>query len=381
MFTKISVLLVILILSLAFLACAPSTAPSAQPISPQTKVEEPKQPVSSQPQLVAVDATWQKVVDAALKEGKLTIYSYNFTSDVGVAVSQGFKNKYGIPVDIITGRGSEIAERIRTEQRIGSVVADIMDANSLQISNLKDAGLTLSSNEIPVLQEKDAWQVNPTVDSQGHILMNNLSYYDAWINTRLIKAGEEPKSLKELAQPKWKGKIIMHDPVFSSAVYEVFIRLLRRNFIDLETLRALGKNVDNFAINAPSAAADVAKGTYAIQPAMSVSTYTPFMVEGAPVRAIPLEEGTVTSDLSNAAIKGSPHPNAAKLFNNWLLSQEGQMVYLKVLGGTSARKDVQDFRLPPARTNPIKLVTPTEEDIAESTRLFRERFLVKLWKE
>ena len=375
-----SVLLVILLLGFSFLACATPSAPSAQPISPQTKVEETKKPIS-QPKPVALDATWQKVVEAAQKEGKLTIYSYNFTSDVGVAVSKGFNNKYGIPVDIITGRGSEIAERIRTEQRIGSAVADLMDANSLQISNLKDAGLTVSSKEIPVLQEKDAWQVNPTVDSQGHILMNNLSYYDAWINTRLVKPNEEPRSLREMAQPKWKGKLIMHDPVFSSAVYEVFIRLLRRNFIDLETLRALGKNVDNFAINAPSAAADVAKGTYAIQPAMSVSTYTPFMVEGAPVKAIPLEEGTVISDLSIAAIKGSPHPNAAKLFNNWLLSQEGQTIYLKVLGGTSARKDVQDFRLPPARTNPIRLIGPTEEDLAESTRLFKERFLVKLWKE
>ena len=370
----------ILISGLAFLACAPSTAPSAQPIGPQTKVDETKQP-ALQPQAVAVDTAWQKVTDAAQKEGKLTIYSYNFTSDVGVAVSQGFKNKYGIPVDIITGRGSEIAERIRTEQRIGSVVADLMDANSLQISNLKDAGLTVSSREIPVLQEKDAWQVSPMIDSQGHILINSTFYYDAWINTRLIKANEEPKSLRELAQPKWKGKIIMHDPVFSSAVYQTFIPLLRRNLIDLETLRALGKNVDNFAINAPSAAADVAKGTYSIQPAMNVSTYTPFMVEGAPVKAIPMEEGTVASDLSIAAIKGSPHPNAAKLFNNWLLSQVGQTVYLKVLGSTSARKDVQDFRLQPARTNPVRLVGPTEEDIAESTRLFKERFLVKLWKE
>ncbi|MDO8637442.1 MAG: extracellular solute-binding protein [Dehalococcoidia bacterium] len=373
--------LITLLFSASVMACATPISPGTP--TPPTPLKPAEQPTArSSSQSTAADLAWQKVLNSAKQEGKVTAYSYSMVGDVGLAVSRAFSQKYGIAVDIITGRGAEMAERIRTEQVRKDVTADLMDANPTQLLNIKQAGGSVSSSDIPVLQDKLVWQVDPLIsDSEGHILVHTFLNYSSFINTKLVPLAEEPTSLAELVQPKWKGKMITLDPTLSSGQYIFFGPLLRLKLIDQETVRAIGRNDVKFAVNSQEAATSLARGSYSLLISTAEIAFAPMMKEGAPIKEIALKEGTVASGNAIAAIKGGPHPNAAKVFLNWLLSQEGQTVFLKAQSLSGPRNEVPDFRPPPAQIKPYRLVVLTAQDEAENARLFREQFLTKLWKE
>ena len=354
-------------------ACTPTAAPLPAPRPATADLTPPTASVSPD------ESAWTKVERAAKQEGKLTIYSFNFIGDIGAVLSQSFQQKYGIRMDIITGSGAQIGERIKTEQRMGQVEADVMDTNAIQVSNVKKSGGTVETREIPALQEKNAWLMDPILDSVGHTIGYTVSYFTPFVNTNRVKEGEDPKSLEELTQPKWKGKIVMTDPAVDSSTYTYFIPLLRRKMTDLETVRAVGMNDVKFVINHPEVVRVLSGGEYAINVSNSVSVYAPALVGGAPIRAVALAGSTQSRGLAMAAIKGGPHPNAAKLFINWILSKDGQSIAIKALGVTSVRKDVPDFTPNQARIQPAQIFVPTEEEIEESSRLFLDKYLAKLW--
>ena len=377
-----TIVIITVLFSASVMACAPAASPGT-PTAP-TPLMPSEQPIatSSSSQPTAADLAWQMVVNSIRQEGKVTIYSYSMTGDVGLAVSQAFSKKYGISLDIITGRGSQMAERIKTEQLTKSMTADLMDANPTQLMYIKELGSTLSARDLPEIQDKNAWQVDPFVaDKDGHILVHSLLTHTVFVNTKLVPATEEPKTIAELGGPKWKGKLIAMDPTFSSGTYILLGTLLRLKYIDEATVRAIGRNDLKLAVNAQTSAAEVARGERALELGNAIISYAPMMNEGAPVKAIAMQEGTIASGNAIAVIKNGPHPNAAKVFLNWLLSQEGQTVFIKALALSSPRKDVTDFRPAAAQIKPYRLIALTEEDEKENARLFREQLLVKLWKE
>src|ERR1700744_3023096 len=71
------------------------------------------------------DDSWPAVVDAAKKEGKLVIYDMALGAPYFTAVLKSFEAKYGIPVESLDLRASELAERIRTEQAAGRYLGDV----------------------------------------------------------------------------------------------------------------------------------------------------------------------------------------------------------------------------------------------------------------
>lgn len=363
-------------------ACAPPSAPSpAPPAPPPAAQPAAPAPVAQAPR--PEDDAWAKVISAAKREGKLNAYSFNMTGDVGLAVVRAFEEKYRIKVEIITGGGAALAQRITTEKRMGTMVADVMDANTFQISNIKDAGATVSSDDIPVLRERGAWQFDPWAnDPQRHMFIHTITLYLNTINTDLVKPADEPKSLKELASPKWKGKMTAFDPRQNSSLSTVFPTLLNRKVIDEATVKAIGLNDVNFYPTADEPARGIIQGKHPLYLAGSTAHMGTFIVSAGrtlPVKALDSGEGVIAANRSIGAVKDGPHPNAARLFINWVLSQEGQMVLVKAQGAVPVRKDVPDFTPSSLRVSPARLVVPTIEEEKENTRLFRDGWLAKLW--
>lgn len=366
--------LVLVALPFLLLACAPAAAPAPAP-APQPPA--PKAPVS----LSAEEAAWQKVVEGAKQEGKIALYSFSLTGDAGIATSRAFEEAYGIKVDLITGRGAEFLERIRTEQRVKQVVADFMEASSTHTLNLKSAGGTVSSKDLPALREKDVWRVDPlAADSEGHLLVQRSMYLSPWVNSNLVKPAQEPKSYRDLGKLEWKGKIMFSDPSVSTGAYNVFLPLMDRGYLDMEFVRSLKGQDLKFVPGTRDIARALAKGEVLFGlPISDVDAY-PFVNEGAPIKAIALEEGTIINLSAMVAVKGAPHPNATKLFMNWLLGPEGQKVYSKALNLSSVRKDGGDFRHPDAAVVAKRLLPTTEEDAQKQAKAFRDKTLVELWR-
>ncbi|MDO8636452.1 MAG: extracellular solute-binding protein, partial [Dehalococcoidia bacterium] len=81
----------------------------------------------------------------------------------------------------------------------------------------------------------------------------------------------------------------------------------------------------------------------------------PIIAEGGPLKVLTPEDGNSAGLGAVVAMKGAPHPNAARVFVNWLLSQEGQRSYAEAASVTSIRNDVPDFTNPSARVVPKKI--------------------------
>lgn len=373
---------IILVVGILSLSCTPATTPSPATAPLPTKVTSPAGGLASNLQSpTSQDPAWQKVLEAAQKEGKVTLYSFSMIGDAGIAISKAFENSHGIKVDIVTGRGAEFIERIRTEQRLKQVTADIMDGSSTHTFNLKAAGGTVSTLDIPVLQEKDVWRIPPlAADAEGHLLVQRSHNISAWVNTNLVKPGQEPKSYRDLAKPEWKGKILVSDPAVSTSAYIIFWPLVERGYLDMEFVRSL-KNQDlRFVAVGNEIVRSLSKGEMPFGLGSSDTEAAPFLAEGAPFKAIALEEGTIANVNPGVVVKGAPHPNTAKVFMNWILGVEGQTVYNKALGLASIRKDAPDFRHPNSVVNPKRLIIVTDEDIQRQAKAFRDKVLVDMWR-
>ncbi len=369
-----------LLLTPLLVSCRVTNVPNA----PSTNISPPASAPAVQVATVEIsptEAAWSKVVEAAKKEGKVNVYSYNMTGDVGVAVAKAFKEKYGIDVEILTGMATALNERILTEQRMKTVVADIQDSNSSNTGNIKDAGATVGSPDLPSLRQSGGWRVDPWAsDPEKHIIIHTVAYFTSFINTDVVKASDEPKSFRELTQSKWRGKVTQTDPRVVSSSGNFFTTLLQRKLMDQETIKAIGTNV-NYVSTDQESRTSLIQGRYSLILMVSPGSFATTLKEGIalPVKPVALEEGTMVTNRAMAAIKGSPHPNAAKLLMNWLLSQEGQTVFLKAVGLPPVRSDVPDFTPPTMRFTPVKIIAPTLEEEKENLRMFKENFLAKLW--
>ena len=368
------------LLGLLLAACAPQSSPN--PSTPAASKPVTATPDSNFPPPTSQDAAWDKVIEAAKKEGKVTVYSYNMTGDVGLAVSDAFGKKYGIKLEIITGGGAALAERINTEKRVGAVVADIMDANTFQIAYIKEIGATATSEDIPAIKEAGIWQIEPwTNDPLKHVLVHSLIYRANLINTNQVKSTDEPKSLKELTQAKWKGRMVQNTPRISSGPSIFFGTMIQRKLTDSDTVRDIGKGSE-FTSTDDEGAKLLIQGRYALWPGIGGRVVSPFLVQepNLPIKFVAIEEGTVASGNAMAAINNGPHPNAARLLINWLLTPEGQTVFNKPQGIVPIRKDVPDFTPPALRFTPTRIMIPTIDEERENTLLFRESWLPKLWE-
>ncbi|MBF8304732.1 MAG: Ferric transporter ATP-binding subunit, partial [Dehalococcoidia bacterium] len=284
---KIVNLLIVLVVSTVMIitGCTPNAGAPLSPAPAATQALPAVSP-STAPVVSKETSNWDKVVDAAKKEGEVTIYSFNYTGDIGAALARAFKNRYGITLNIITGRGAEFAERIKTEKRVGQIVGDITEGSITNILTLKDSGMTIPLSDLPIFQDGSEWQVDPrTNDADANVLATFQIVYSPWINTRLLTPQQVPTSFKDLLKPEWKGKIIGHDPIVSSAAYNYFVPLTNAGVLDWDYVKALGRQQLNLVVGGPQAAQSLARGEYPIILMNTDTNGARFVSEGAPIKA------------------------------------------------------------------------------------------------
>jgi iron(III) transport system substrate-binding protein len=188
-----------------------------------------------------------------------------------------------------------------------------------------------------------------------------------WYNTTLVNA-EEINSWESLLDPKWKGKMVILDPRSPGSGESNWAFLLRiKGEPFLAKLAAQEMTVGR---NLRQLGEAVARGKSAISIGVSYYTYSPFIKAGLPVKSISnIKEGYYAGTGSGnlAVLKNAPHPNAAKVFVNWLLSRDGQTAFTKALGQPTRRLDVdtkwtKDFGHPSAKD----VLTPERFDQLEN---------------
>jgi len=355
----------------------------APPQAPNTQVTQilATEKTAIQPGLTTEEAAWQKVLSDAKKEGNVTIYSYNWVGDAGLTVKKSFENRFGIKLEILTGRGAEFQERVKTERRMNQILGDITEGSIGHTQSMKTDGLLVSvAADLPVFRERNVWLVDPAyMDPVDKINLGWRETIDSpWINTNLVKPGEEPRSWKDLLDPKWKGKMGLRDPKLSAAISSEFVAMLDKKIWDEEFMKSLHRQELKYIISTMDEARLLGSGQIHLSAVFAGATGGPFAEQGAPIRAISIDHGDSVSLGGVGVIGKGPHPNATRVLLNWMLSKEGQIELGEVMRNLMLRKDVPDYRPMAAQTQMINPIIITPAYLDEGTKRYQEKWYDKV---
>lgn len=347
------VVLVALLITLA--GCTPKAIPvSGQ--APTTPMLTPVVPTISATPTSAQDEAWAKVVQEAKKEGHLTLYpSAYFTGDKGQIVAKAFHDRYGFKPEFLIITGPQTVEKVRVEARMNQRIGDIVASGESTTSTLSQAGLTANVwQELPELRDKSVFKSDPIFNPNGDLISFSLKVNGPTINTNLVKLQDEPRSYFDLLEPKWKGKVILEDPrTGGGAGFTWFSALLYYKVLDADYYRRFAKQEPiMWGSGFAEMFSMVARGEAWLSPHAADTTVGYMIVEGAPLKILGMKEGNIATSDVMTMVKGATHPNAAKLFMNWILSREGQQVYARAGSLEPMRKDVTGFLDPRVKMQP-----------------------------
>lgn len=371
----IAITVVLLVVSVS---CAPrpSLPPPSSPAPTGTVPSAPRGATTPVP--TAEDANWAKVVAEAKKEGKATLYTFNFSGDVQGVVAKAFEEKYGIKLEFVTGIGAVLLERMKAEKAARKFIADLYTTAPSWVATAKSEGVTQAIGDLPVLKEKDVWGMPPRLDPEGHILAFGVSRSPPYVNTNLVKPGDEPRSYQDFLDPKWKGKIILSDPATDPLPIALYLLGKRHGFMDENYARRLGQQDLRMAPSIRDADNILLRGEAPLRWLGTMTTLNVFIKEGAPIKPVPMAEGTrIAASPALGLVAEAPHPNAGRVFINWLLSAEGQTIFHRFLASDPVRSDVGDFGPPAGRITATKYLAVDLALELETVKTQRERLFQK----
>jgi len=267
----------------------------------------------------AEDGSWDKVVEAAKKEGKVVVYNMALGAPYFMAVLKSFEAKYGIPVESLDLRASELSERIRTEQAAGRFLGDAEMVTTTMIEEqLKNGDFVQKLPPIP-----NAAHLRPPFKANEYSVPAFMQPMGILINTRLVKEQDIPTSWNDLNDPKWKGKILSDDMRPLGSGNTMFAILEKTMGADFNQKLAEQKPV--FSRDMRNDARRVARGEYAIY-VPQIFAFTSDL-KGLPVKVVIPKEGAPFAEMDLAVLRNAPHPNAARLFIDHFLGVESQLLY------------------------------------------------------
>jgi iron(III) transport system substrate-binding protein len=289
----------------------------------------------------AVAQEMKAIEEGAKKEGKLNLYG-SMREDEAADAFKAFNQKYPfVKVDYFRGSETKLLARILTEAKAGAHNFDLLITTAaVQLKDLK-MGLNWvppsAGGFRPELKDKDG------IAHPIYINTNVIQY-----NTKLVPKADAPKGYQDLANPKWKGKLCLED-----SDEEWFMGVME--FMGKEKALSLFKRI---AANQPAvrnghgllsdlvAAGEcyIAINNYGNQVARAQK-------KGAPTDFVAIEP-VVTIIAPGVISNKAPHPNAAKLYLNWITTKEGQEAIGR-WGRIPVRVDVDPD--PPRLTKGLKL--------------------------
>ncbi len=301
--------------------------------------------------------SWEETLAAARKEGKVVVAGPP-SQELRQAMPAAFRARYGIGIDYLGGRSAETAVRMRAERQAGIHSVDAIlagnDSMALIFHREKMIMPLKPALVLPEVLDGSKWKKGKLWfgDPEGQYVLRLANSVTTMfhINTDAVKPGDL-RSTKDLLDPKWKGRIALQDPTISGSGSNQAAHLYFQHGADFVKRLYLDQK-PMISRDTRQLTDGLARGVYPITLGAEDAEVEKLRAEGMPLALLD-NLSDLYSEVSAgfgqvAMIAEPPHPNAAKVFVNWLASKEGSEVYAHAMGVVPTRNDIDESFLPPA---------------------------------
>jgi iron(III) transport system substrate-binding protein len=269
-----------------------------------------------------------KLEAGAAKEGSVQISTVGTQSE---PLFKRLREKYpAVKFEIYRSPTTDATRQIMEEYKAGRYVVDVMDVTTGGLQVMRDAGI-LQPYQTPemVAYPKEA------IEAKKYWVFDYQAYHGFGFNTKLLSPADAPKTFDDLLDPRWKGKMALSDNGGRLADWIGVLSVTR----GLDFVRSLGKqDFTVYNVSGRALANLVVSGEAAMSPTITNSHVKNSVAQGATVQWRAL--GPVLANVNALALAAkAPHPNAAMLYIDFILSKEGQDIRTKI-GDDSARLDL-----------------------------------------
>jgi len=261
----------------------------------------------------------QRVLEGARKEGTVALYTSLNLKD-SVPITEAFEKKYGVKVSLWRASSEKVVQRALTEARAGRFTPDVFETNGPEMDifyreKLLDEFYSPAFRDLPPA----------AFPKHRHWVADRFNFFVLGYNTNLVKPGEVPNSYADLLQPRWKGKVGLEASDvdwFGSVVKGMGEKE------GLAYFRKLADSKPQLRTGHTLIAELLASGEIPLAASVYNHNVERLVEKGAPVRWKPLAP-TFGRPNGIGVAKHAPHPHAALLFTDFMLSREGQELIKK----------------------------------------------------
>ncbi len=336
---------------------------------------------------IVAAADWEQVLAAAKKEGSVAVLG-PVGGDRSDVLQGPFEKKYGIKVEYRGDSGRTVGPKLTAERKAGKFLWDLFIGGPTTALTVLVPGGMLDPLEpaliLPEVKDPKQWRgggIEYVDAGKRFLVMTPSQRATLYVNPNIVKP-ESITSYKDLLNPKYKGKIVMDDPTKSGPGQATFSFFYLHPDLGPKFIRELAKQ-EPLALRDYNQEMDgIAKGKFLVLIGVSDVIAEERMRAGVPIVFLDPRKIKEHSDVSPASgglgmLNRAPHPNAAKVYLNWLLSKEGQTAFARETGYISARLDVPTDHSPWRVPIPKSITTYYQADIDaidDMLAVFKEAF-------
>jgi iron(III) transport system substrate-binding protein len=308
---------------------------------------------------------WNAVQAAARQEGTVVVLGPP-TQELRRRLPEAFQQRFGIPVEYTGQASGDFSARLASERSAGIYSADVVISGSNSMyevlagrGQIENGVMGMLAPLRPVLLLPEV--LDTSKYRMGKLIfmdpadkyvyrMNNTTNRTITLNTDIVRPSDI-QSWYDVLKPEYRGRIVTYDPTIPGAGTNQASELYQK--LGADFIRRLYVDQQPFVSRDHRQNADLlARGTYPIALSLQQQEVGRLADDGFPVHAIPNPPESPDSLSAGFGHLGfvdrAPHPNAAKLFINWLLSREGQQIWEDAQQQVSVRNDLDDSVVPAA---------------------------------
>lgn len=308
------------------------------------------------------------LVQAAKKEGTVMWYT-SLALPSSTSIAHSFKLKYpGMDVEVHRTGSQRVLQRVMQEAAAGVKTVDVIhtsDAGHFVL--LKEKGMLLKYAPQGTMPFPAGFK-----DKDGFYFGMRATLSVIADNPKLISDKDAPRTWKDLLNPKWKGKMVSGHPGYSGIIMTHVLALV--NLYGWDYFRDLAKNSLHVVQSANDPAGVVASGERPVGVNGAEYFYYKTQKQGNPIKIIYPSEGIPLVVSPVAVAKDAPHPNAAKLFVDYIFSKESQQLLADKEGLYTGHPQVT-YPADKPKLKDLKLLSVEADELEKRNAEIKKRFI------